>query len=54
MPNRRLILAALAAILAWIVGPRLIVWAQRTAAPLKLAPYVQTPQDLVDRMLQLA
>lgn len=54
MLTRRVILAVLAAVLALIVGPRLLVWAQRSAAPQKLAPYVRTPQDVVERMLQLA
>jgi len=40
--------------LALVVAPRLIVWAKRSAAPQKLAPYVQTPQDVVERMLQIA
>lgn len=52
--QRRVILMAVAAILAWWITPRLLVWAVRTAAPQKLAPYVQTPQEVVDRMLQLA
>jgi SAM-dependent methyltransferase len=54
MLNRRLMLAAIAAIFAILIGPRLLLWAQRSAAPLKLAPYVTTPQDVVDRMLELA
>lgn len=52
--NRRLIVAALAAGAAFVIGPRLLVWAQRSAAPQKLAPYVTTPPDVVDRMLALA
>jgi hypothetical protein len=52
MLNRRLMLAAVAAAFAWVVGPRLLVWAYRSAAPQKLAPYVQTPQAVVERMLQ--
>lgn len=52
--NRRLILAALAAGAAFVIGPRLLVLAQRSAAPQKLAPYVTTPPDVVDRMLTLA
>lgn len=52
--NRRLIVAVLAAGAALVVGPRLLVWAQRSAAPQKLAPYVTTPPDVVDRMLALA
>jgi SAM-dependent methyltransferase len=54
MFTRRVMLAALAAGFAFIVGPRLLLWAQRSAAPQKLAPYVRTPQDVVERMLQLA
>jgi trans-aconitate methyltransferase len=52
--TRRVILAALAAGLAFFVGPRLLLWAQRSAAPQKLAPYVRTPPDVVERMLTLA
>lgn len=52
--NRRLIVAVLAAGAALVLGPRLLVWAQRSAAPQKLAPYVTTPPDVVDRMLALA
>ncbi len=54
MLRRHLILAAAATALALIVGPRLIVGALRSAAPQKLAPFVTTPQDVVDHMLQLA
>jgi SAM-dependent methyltransferase len=54
MLTRRVMLAVLAAVLALIVGPRLLLWAQRSAAPQKLAPYVRTPQDIVERMLRLA
>jgi trans-aconitate methyltransferase len=54
MLTRRVFLAALAAGFAFIVGPRLLLWAQRSAAPQKLAPYVRTPQDVVERMLALA
>ena len=54
MPTRRVILAVLAAVLAAIVGPRLLVLAQRSAAPQKLAPYVRTPQEVVEGMLRLA
>ena len=39
---------------ALIITPRLIVWAKRSAAPQKLAPYHQTPQEVVERMLQIA
>jgi SAM-dependent methyltransferase len=52
--DRRLMLAAVAAVLALIVGPWLLLWARQSADPQKLAPYVQTPQDVVERMLQLA
>ena len=54
MLTRRVVLAAVAAGLAFGVGPRLLLWAQRSAAPQKLAPYVRTPQDVVERMLRLA
>jgi SAM-dependent methyltransferase len=54
MLNRRVMLGAVAAALALTVGPRLLVWARQSAAPQKLAPYVQTPQEVVERMLQLA
>jgi SAM-dependent methyltransferase len=54
MITRRVMLAAIAAACAFIVGPRLLLWAQRSAAPQKLAPYVRTPQDVVERMLRLA
>ncbi len=54
MLSRRVILAALAAVFAFLIGPWLLLWAQRSAAPQKLAPYVQTPPDVVERMLALA
>jgi SAM-dependent methyltransferase len=54
MVNRQTIVIAVAVALGLIITPRLIVRAIRVAAPQKLAPYVQTPQDLVDRMLQMA
>ena len=54
MLQRRVILMAVAVVLAWFITPRILVWAVRTAAPQKLAPYVQTPPEVVDRMLQLA
>lgn len=54
MLTRRVVLAAFAAVFAFLVGPWLLLWAQRSAAPLKLAPYVRTPQDVVERMLALA
>jgi SAM-dependent methyltransferase len=54
MLTRRVMLAVGAAAFAFIIGPRLLLWAQRSAAPLKLAPYVRTPQDVVERMLRLA
>jgi ubiquinone/menaquinone biosynthesis C-methylase UbiE len=50
----RRILAVIAAVLAFFVGPWLLILAQRNAAPQKLAPYVTTPQDVVERMLALA
>lgn len=54
MLNRQTIVVAAAIAVGLIITPRLIVRAIRVAAPQKLAPYVQTPQDLVDRMLQMA
>ena len=54
MLTRRVVLAALAAVFAFLIGPWLLLWAQRSAAPQKLAPYVRTPQDVVERMLALA
>ena len=54
MANRQVIVVVVAVGLAVIITPRLMVWANRTAAPQKLAPYVQTPQHVVDRMLQIA
>jgi SAM-dependent methyltransferase len=54
MLNRQVMVVAVAIGLTLIVAPRLIVWAKRTAAPQKLAPYVQTPQDVVERMLEIA
>jgi SAM-dependent methyltransferase len=54
MLNRQVMVVAAAIGLAVIITPRLIVWATRSAAPQKLAPYVQTPQDVVERMLQIA
>ena len=54
MLNRQVMVVAVAIALALVVAPRLLVWARRSAAPQKLAPYVQTPQDVVERMLQIA
>ena len=54
MLNRQVMVVAVAIGLALIMTPRLIVWAKRSAAPQKLAPYVQTPQEVVERMLQIA
>ncbi len=54
MLNRQLVVSAVAVALALLITPRLMVWAYRTASPQKLAPYVQTPQDVVERMLQIA
>lgn len=54
MLNRQVMVVAVAMGLTLIITPRLIVWAKRSAAPQKLAPYVQTPQDVVERMLQIA
>ncbi len=54
MLNRQVMVVAVAIGLALVVAPRLLVWARRSAAPQKLAPYVQTPQDVVERMLQIA
>jgi SAM-dependent methyltransferase len=54
MLSRRVILAAVAAVFAFLIGPWLLLWAQRSAAPQKLAPYVRTPHDVVERMLALA
>jgi SAM-dependent methyltransferase len=54
MLTRRVVLAASAAVFAFLIGPWLLLWAQRSAAPQKLAPYVRTPQDVVERMLALA
>ncbi len=54
MLNRQVMVVAGAIGFALIVAPRLIIWAKRSAAPQKLAPYVQTPQDVVERMLQIA
>src|SRR5688572_1140389 len=54
MLNRQMMVVAAGVGLTLIVAPRLIVWAKRSAAPQKLAPYVQTPQAVVERMLQIA
>ena len=54
MLNRQVMVVAVAIGLGLIMTPRLMVWANRKAAPQKLAPYVQTPQDVVERMLQIA
>jgi SAM-dependent methyltransferase len=54
MLSRQVTVVAIAMGLTVLVAPRLIVWARRSAAPQKLAPYVQTPQHVVDRMLQIA
>jgi predicted RNA methylase len=40
--------------LALTITPWLIVGARHSAAPAKLAPFVTTPQEVVERMLQLA
>ena len=54
MLNRQVMVVAVAVGLAVFITPRLMVRARRVAAPQKLAPYVQTPQHVVDRMLQIA
>jgi SAM-dependent methyltransferase len=54
MLTPRVVLAAIAAVFAFLIGPWLLLMAQRSAAPQKLAPYVRTPQDVVERMLALA
>jgi SAM-dependent methyltransferase len=54
MFNRQVVVVAVAIAVGLIITPRLIVRAIRSAAPQKLAPYVQTPQQVVDRMLQIA
>ena len=54
MLNRQVMVVAVAVGLALIITPRLIIRAKRDAAPQKLAPYVQTPQGVVERMLQIA
>lgn len=47
-------LAIVAIALAMTVGPRLLITARQNAAPVKLAPFLTTPPDVVDHMLQLA
>jgi SAM-dependent methyltransferase len=54
MLNRQRIVIAVSVVLGFIVTPWLIVNIRRDAAPGKLAPYVQTPQNVVERMLQIA
>jgi SAM-dependent methyltransferase len=54
MLRRHLLLAAAATALAVLVGPRLMVWARHSAAPQKLAPFLTTPMDVVDHILELA
>jgi SAM-dependent methyltransferase len=54
MFNRQVVVVAVAVVVGLIITPRLIVRALRSAAPQKLAPYVQTPEQVVDRMLQIA
>ena len=54
MFNRQVVVVAVAVGVGLIITPRLIVRAIRSAAPQKLAPYVQTPEQVVDRMLQIA
>ena len=54
MLNRQVIVVAFAVGLALIVTPWIMVRARREAAPQKLAPYVQTPPDVVERMLAMA
>jgi SAM-dependent methyltransferase len=54
MLNRQPVVIAVAVVLGLILTPWLIVNIRKDAAPGKLAPYVQTPQNVVDRMLQMA
>ena len=54
MFNRQVVVVAVAVGVGLIITPRLIVRAIRSAAPQKLAPYVQTPDEVVVRMLQIA
>jgi SAM-dependent methyltransferase len=54
MPSRQLLLAMAALALALTITPWLVVGARHSAAPAKLAPFVTTPQDVVERMLELA
>jgi SAM-dependent methyltransferase len=54
MLNRQPVVIAVAVVLGLIITPWLIVTIRKDAAPGKLAPYVQTPQNVVDRMLQMA
>jgi Methyltransferase domain len=54
VPRRQVLLGALALVLAFAIGPWLIVGARQRAAPLKLAPFVTTPQDVIEHMLTLA
>jgi SAM-dependent methyltransferase len=54
MLRRHLLLAVAATALAVTLGPRLLIGARHSAAPLKLAPFLTTPSDVVDHMLRLA
>jgi SAM-dependent methyltransferase len=54
MPARQWLLAVGALALALAITPWLVVGARHSAAPAKLAPFVTTPQDVVERMLELA
>jgi SAM-dependent methyltransferase len=51
--TRALLLLSLA-VIALLAGPAPRASAQGLPSPASLAPYVPTPQDVVDRMLQLA
>jgi cyclopropane fatty-acyl-phospholipid synthase-like methyltransferase len=54
MPSRQVLLGIAALALALTITPWLIVNARHSAAPAKLAPFVTTPQPVVERMLELA
>src|SRR6185295_9716278 len=54
MPARQWLLAIGALALALAITPWLVVGARHSAAPAKLAPFVTTPQDVVEHMLELA
>ena len=52
MPARQWLLAIGALALALAITPWLVVGARHSAAPAKLAPFVTTPQDVVETIFK--